>query len=212
MAEPELDIPENAVLSILVLDFDTLACEETSATDFSQTGCRIRSCGHTEIGKTLGLRIAGFAQMIKASIVQAAGNDVVVRYEFSDRDTFEKRSERRRKVSIPAFVSGKTSQEGISCEIVDASPSGCRLLSGKLKGLPADIRLQIPGLDLPVTGRIVWRTEDLAGVRLIWQFAGSGATAEKRIRPPDLAEKTGAGSARKADSSGFGVRRNREPD
>jgi hypothetical protein len=205
-----MNIPEGAVLHILVLDFDTLACEETSASEFSRTGCRIQSTRHKEIGKTLGLRIAGYEQMVKARISGIGAGDIAVHYEFADSETSEKRSERRRKVSIPAFVSGKTSQEGVSCEIIDASPSGCRLSSLKLQGLPADIQLQIPGLDLPVNGKIVWRAEGLAGVKLLWQFARGARKGQERIRPPGLAEKAGAKSQRKADSSGFGVRRNRD--
>jgi len=206
---PELNIPENAVLSILVLDFDTLACEETSATDFGQAGCRIRATRHRRVGKTLGLRIAGYAQMVKARIAKVDGEDALVEYEFADPDNEEKRSERRRKVSIPAFVSSRASQEGFSCEIVDASPSGCRLASPKLTALAEDIQLQIPGLDLPVNGRIAWRSPGLAGVRLIWQFASGKTVETERFRPPDLGEKAGARAKRKSDSSGFGVKRNR---
>ncbi|MHA7774164.1 PilZ domain-containing protein [Roseibium sp. M-1] len=209
MIGPELNIPENAVLQILVLDFDTLACEETSASGFSNRGCRVQTTRHRNIGKTLGLRLAGYEHMIKARIEKVGDNEVFVRFEFEESGPVEKRSERRRKVSIPAWVSAQNSKDGQRCEIVDASPSGCRLASHKLQSFPADIELQIPGLDLPVTGRIVWRSTEFAGVKLIWRFASAPELEEKRIRPPNLAEKAGVKPTLKADSSGFGVKRKR---
>ncbi|GAB4577079.1 MAG: hypothetical protein Tsb0019_04310 [Roseibium sp.] len=211
MTGSELNIPEHAVLHILVLDFETLGCEETSASGFSRRGCRVLSTKHRHVGKTLGLRIAGFDQMVKARVSEVNGNDIVVRFEFDEAENTEKRSERRRRVSIPAWVSGQNSREGMRCEIVDASPSGCRLASHKLEALPVDIQLQIAGLDLPVVGKIVWRSPEYAGVKLIWKFTSSKEFEEKRVRPPDLAEKTGAGSAakRRGDNSGFGVRRSK---
>lgn len=204
---PELNIPEHAVLHILVLDFDTLACEETSASNFNKRGCKVQSSKHRQVGKTLGLRIAGFDQMVKARVSEVAGPEIVVRFEFDEGDISEKRSERRRKVSIPAWVSGRNSRDGVRCEIVDASPSGCRLASHNLQILPADIQLQIAGLDLPVTGKIMWRSPDFAGVKLIWRFTSSKEFEEKRIRPPALSEKTGRAAKRRSDNSGFGVRR-----
>lgn len=209
MTGPELNIPADAVLQILVLDFDTLACEETSASDFGGKGCRVRTTKHRDIGKTLGLRIAGYEHMIKARIAEVGDGEISVRFEFEESSSVEKRSERRRKVSIPAWVSGQNSKDGQRCEIVDASPSGCRLASQKLQGLPSDIELQIPGLDLPVAGRIVWRSADFAGVRLIWRFAGGREPEEKRFKPPDLAGKAGIKPKHKGDSSGFGVKRKR---
>jgi hypothetical protein len=204
---PELNIPENAVLQILVLDFDTLACEETSASGFSRDGCRVQTTRHREVGKTLGLRLAGYEHMIKARIAEIADGEIIVHFEFGESGSVEKRRERRRKVSISAWVSGKNSQDGLKCEIIDASPSGCRLESHRVQVLPADIQLQIPGLDMPVAGRIVWRSTDFAGVRLIWRFASGKELEEKRIRPPNLAEKAGAKTQRQRDSSGFGVKR-----
>lgn len=209
MTGPELNIPEHAVLHILVLDFDTLGCEETSASGFSRNGCRVLSTRHRNVGKTLGLRIAGFDQMVKARIAEVSGNDVIVRFEFDEAENTEKRKERRRRVSIPAWVSGQNSREGLRCEIVDASPSGCRLASHKLQALPADIQLQIAGLDLPVVGKIMWRSPEYAGVKLIWKFTSSKEFEEKRIRPPALVDKTNSSAKRRADSSGFGVRRSK---
>ncbi len=213
-----MNIPENAVLHILVLDFDTLGCEETSASGFSRNGCRVLATKHRRVGKTLGLRIAGFDQMVKARVSEVSGADVVVRFEFDEAENTEKRSERRRRVSIPAWVSGQNSREGLRCEIVDASPSGCRLASYQMENLPADIQLQIAGLDLPVVGKIVWRSPEYAGVKLIWKFTSSREFDEKRLHAPSGAGETGAKPKpsakpkpkRTSDNSGFGVRRTKD--
>lgn len=207
MSGPEINIPERAVLHILVLDFDTLACEETSASGFSTRGCRVHTSNHKEIGKTIGLRLAGFDQMIKGRIREILESEILVSFEFVDSSVVEKRRERRRKVSIPAWVSGRQSQNGLRCEIVDASQSGCRLASRRLAELPEEIQLQIPGLDVPVPGQIVWRSPEFAGVKLIWQFSNGQEFEQKRFRPPDLAGKAGVKPKPKRDASGFGVRR-----
>ncbi|MDN3718394.1 PilZ domain-containing protein [Roseibium salinum] len=170
LSGPEMNIPDQAVLQILVLDFDTLACEEVSASGFDKSGCRVQTSNHREVGKIIGLRVAGFEQMIKARIAELLDAEIVVSFDFEESPAVEKRAERRRKVSIPAWVSGRKSQAGVSCKIIDASHSGCRLASPKLQDLPEEIQLQIPGLDLPVVGRIVWRSPEHAGVKLIWQF------------------------------------------
>lgn len=207
MRQPEINIPEGAVMQILVLDFDTLACEETSATDFSNNGCRIQTSKQKELGKTIGLRLAGFDQMIKGRIKEVLGSEILVSFEFAESPNAEKRRERRRKVSIPAWVSGRNSQDALRCEIVDASHSGCRLASDRLEKLPSDIQVQIPGLDLPLAGQIVWRSPEYAGVKLTWQFSNGQELEKKRFRPPDLAKKASVKAKPKKDSTGFGVKR-----
>ncbi|POF34773.1 PilZ domain-containing protein [Roseibium marinum] len=210
MTGPDINIPERAVLHILVLDFDTLECEETSASGFSSRGCRVLTNAHKELGKTIGLRLAGFDQMIKGRVREILDSEILVSFEFANSTIVEKRRERRRKVAIPALVSGRGSQDGVRCEIVDASQSGCRLASRRLEKLPKNIQLQIPGLDMPVTGEIVWRSPEFAGVKLIWQFSNGQEFNQKRLRPPDLPEKTGM--QEKRDASGFGVRRKSAPN
>lgn len=210
MTGPDINIPERAVLHILVLDFDTLACEETSASGFNSRGCRVLTNAHKEVGKTIGLRLAGFDQMIKGRVREILDSEILVSFEFSNSAIVEKRRERRRKVSIPALVSGRGSQDGVRCEIIDASQSGCRLASRRLEKLPKDIQLQIPGLDLPVTGQIVWRSPEFAGVKLIWQFSNGQEFNQKPLRSPELAEKGDVNERRNA--SGFGVRRKSGPN
>ncbi|MFC6655431.1 PilZ domain-containing protein [Roseibium salinum] len=134
--------------------------------------------------------------MIKARIAELLDAEIVVSFDFEESPAVEKRAERRRKVSIPAWVSGRKSQAGVSCKIIDASHSGCRLASPKLQDLPEEIQLQIPGLDLPVVGRIVWRSPEHAGVKLIWQFRtarrSNKSAIVRRIWPERLEPETRA--------------------
>ncbi|WP_299811191.1 PilZ domain-containing protein [uncultured Roseibium sp.] len=211
MTGPDINIPERAVLHILVLDFDTLACEETSASGFSSRGCRVLTNAHKEVGKTIGLRLAGFDQMIKGRVKEVLDSEILVSFEFANSTIVEKRRERRRKVSIPALVSGRGSQDGVRCEIIDASQSGCRLASRRLEKLPKDIYLQIPGLDMPVTGEIVWRSPEFAGVKLIWQFSNGQEFNHKSLRSAERVERKSSAQERR-DASGFGVRRKSAPN
>ncbi|MEP5623518.1 MAG: PilZ domain-containing protein, partial [Hyphomicrobiales bacterium] len=119
---------ENANLWILVLDFETLECEEVIASDFSREGCRVQSKKLKILDKHIGLRVAGFEKMIKGRVTQILDEEVVVSFEFNEDTTSEKRKERRRPVAISARVSSNGgSAAAIKCEIVDASLSGCRL-------------------------------------------------------------------------------------
>ncbi len=207
MAEPEKKTSENAELQILVLDLDTLDCEETLASGFCKKGCRVQSSRLTYLGKTVGIRRAGFDRMIRGRVEKIEDGEVYVSFQFADTPQQEKRHERRRKVFIPAWVSGRQSENGQRCDIIDASHSGCRLESAGIERLPDEIKLQIGGLDMPVNGQIVWRGSGLAGVKLTWQFSNGKEFDDKRIKPPDLAEKAGVKSKRKVDTSGFAVKR-----
>lgn len=207
MIGPELNIPEQAVLHILVLDFDTLACEETSASGFDRKGCRVHTTSHKQVGKMIGLRLAGFDQMIKGRIAEVMDSEIHVSFEFSEAPDYEKRRERRRKVSIPVWVSGRDSEGGLRCRIVDASQSGCRLASKYLQELPQDIKLQIPGLGMPVIGQIVWRSTEFAGVKLLWKFSNGNEFGVKGAKQPGAAEEGEAEVEERQNTSGFGVRR-----
>lgn len=181
--------PSNANLLVLVLDFETLDCEEAVATDFSSAGCRILSDKIQEMGKPVGLRLSGLDKMIRGRVSDVVENGAVVCFEFKET-TGEKRKEKRRSVSINAKVSSAASAQPVPCKIVDASLSGCRLAGEGVCDLPHDILLTIPGMDLPVKGLIVWQANGFAGVRLKWQFSGKKDYMKvETIRPPSLADK-----------------------
>ncbi len=212
LSETVKDGPEVTGQPVLVLDFGTLACEETTASKFNKSGCEIRSGKLTEIGQLVGIRLADMEQMIKGRVEKVEDGSVYVSFKVEDKSQVEKRREPRKSVSIPAWVSGHKSDDGVRCDIVDASKSGCRLSSTGLEVLPENIKLQIAGLDMPVKGEIVWRNSSFAGVKLTWQFANDGDNTETRIKPPDLAGKAGVKDKAKSNSSGFGVKRRKGPD
>ncbi|WP_422019254.1 PilZ domain-containing protein [Roseibium sp.] len=185
-------------IMVLVLDFETLDCEEAIATDITRSGCRIRDTSHSEKNKLIGLRLSGLDKMVKGKIREILEDDVQVSFLFEDDTKREKRKEKRRTVSIAASVLPGHGMPPVSCQIVDASLSGCRFFCNQLDDLPDTIALRIPGMDLPVGGSIVWRANGYAGVKMNWQFSGKTEfMAAKTIRPPSLAEKAGANGSRK---------------
>lgn len=185
--------PVNANLLVLVLDFQTLDCEEVVATDFSKAGCRILSNKISTLDKPIGLRLSGLDKMIRGRVSEVVEDGAVISFEFKEA-TGEKRKEVRRAVSIKARVASAASDRLLRCKIVDASLSGCRLAGEGVGDLPAEIYLTIPGMDLPVKGHVVWRANGFAGVRLKWQFGGKKDVIKAQtFRPPSLADKVRAG-------------------
>lgn len=167
------NIPEHAVVSVLVVDLDGLTCIEASASGFNKTGCRILSDRVNELRETIGLRVEGLDKMIRGRITSVGDAKANVSFEFEDEEPREKRKEKRREVRIPAQIADPRGGLVIPCVIVDASKSGCRLDARDLDLLPTSVKLHITGLDLPVSGRIAWRGPGCAGIELLWQFSKS---------------------------------------
>ena len=185
-------------IMVLVLDFETLDCEEAIATDITRSGCLLRDTSHTAKNKLIGLRLSGLDKMIKGKVQEILEEEVRVSFLFEDDTKREKRKEKRRTVSISASVLPGNGRSPVKCQIVDASLSGCRFFCKQLDQLPDSIALRIPGMDLPVGGSIVWRANGYAGVQMNWQFSGKTEfMAAKTIRPPSLAGKAGANGGRK---------------
>lgn len=184
-------IPAQAVLPVLVVDLGALNCCEASASGFSATGCRIFSSKLDELSDLVGLRLDGFDKMVKGQIVNRADNEAEVNFVLEDDSSGEKRKEKRQKVSIPARVTDRKGRSGINCTIVDASRSGCRVDSEMIDGLPEKILIRVAALDLPVPGEIVWRTQNQAGVRLIWQFSNRDdfRTSSEKVRAKQKVRK-----------------------
>ncbi|QDG79061.1 PilZ domain-containing protein [Labrenzia sp. PHM005] len=197
---------------VLVLDFETLDCEEAVATSINSSGCRVLSTKHSELDKLIGLRLAGVDKMIKGRIREVRPEEVRVAFEFQDDVACEKRKERRRPVSIAANVSASEKTKFLKCKIVDASLSGCRLHCEHLEFLSDSIILKIPGMDLPVRGCIMWRSGNYAGVKMMWQFSGKTEfMAAEKIKPPVPHKKgrleNGQRVMKAQKSSPFGLKR-----
>ena len=192
MSELLENIPESAVVPILLLDLESLKCEETSATGFSAKGCRVQFIERLELSQHVGLRINGLDKILKGHVVELLPNEAVVSFDFHEQPgNVERRREIRRKVFITAKVRSRGGNDEIACKIVDASQSGCRLSEGDFSGLSNNVFLSVAGLDLPVRGKIMWRAHGFAGVMLMWQFSTQQEYSQKTFRVPDLAEKIG---------------------
>jgi hypothetical protein len=175
------NIPEHAVVSVLVVDLDGLTCIEASASGFNKAGCKILSDRVGELRETVGLRVEGLDKMIRGRITSVQETNAKVSFEFEDEEPREKRKEQRREVRIPAQIADPRGGLVIPCVIVDASKSGCRLDARDLDLLPNSITLHITGLDLPVKGRIAWRGPGCAGIELLWQFSKSKDLKKARL-------------------------------
>ncbi len=204
-------IPEHAVVSVLVVDLDGLTCIEASASGFNRTGCQILSDRVSELRESVGLRVDGLDKMIRGRVTAIEDGTAKVTFEFDDQKPREKRKEERRSVRIPAQVSDRRGGLVIRCIIVDASKSGCRLDARDLDHLPDDILLHITGLDLPVNGRIAWRSPGCAGVELLWQFSKSHELKGAGIAGVEVIPRKPVGSGlhtkkRRRRGGAFGVR------
>ncbi len=187
-------------MSVLVIDLDGLNCIEASASGFSKSGCQILSERVDELRDTIGLRVEGLDKMIRGRVTSVSEGSAAVAFEFEDVEKREKRKEERRQVRIPAQVSDRRGGLVIRCIIVDASKSGCRLDARDLDLLPEDILLHISGLDLPVNGRIAWRSPGCAGVELLWQFSKSC-----EFKKAGLANPNGSAGAKGRGDDGDGT-------
>ncbi|MEO0980301.1 MAG: PilZ domain-containing protein [Pseudomonadota bacterium] len=162
-------IAENCVTA-LVVDLADMSCFEASAIDLNDTGCWIVSDKVDLLKKEVGLRLAGYDKLVRGTVIAYGDNEARVSFLADDQSTAEKRREVRRSVWISTVVSGKTSPFILKCRIIDASRSGCRLEADGLDRLPQDIEISIPGLDMPIAAKIIWRKDGQAGVRLNWPF------------------------------------------
>ncbi|MBD8893059.1 PilZ domain-containing protein [Roseibium litorale] len=194
---------------VLVVDLEGLLCVEGAATEFTRSGCRFHSERIGELSETVGLRLNGLDKMIRGRIVSSANCEAVITFEFESASVREKRKESRRTVRIPARISDRRGGLVIPSIIVDASKSGCRVEARDLDMIPAEVRLHIPGLDMPVNGEIKWRGPGCAGVQLLWQFSKE---SDLKVKPVDAADKNalgpeaGAGRQRKRRADAFGTR------
>ncbi|GAA0778443.1 hypothetical protein GCM10009077_20160 [Roseibium denhamense] len=161
---------DNAKVSVLVVDLADMSCFEAHAHSFTKEGCWIVSDRIDSLKQEIGLRLQGFDRLLPATVVAYGDNEVKVTFTAKRSEQGEKRREIRRPVWISAMVSSPENPYVYKLQIIDASRSGCRLEGEKVEWLPEKIEISIPGLDLPINGRVVWRGGKNAGVRLDWPF------------------------------------------
>ena len=157
-------------VTALVVDLADMSCFEAALFDFTEKGCWIASDKIDLLKEEVGLRISGFDKLIRGTVIAYGDQEAQISFEIKKDEPGEKRREIRRPVWITGIVSGQTHPVTVKCRIVDASKSGCRLEGETLDRLPDGIEISIPGLDLPISGQIVWRKNGQAGVQLNWPF------------------------------------------
>ncbi len=79
------------------------------------------------------------------------------------------RQARRSKLALPAAVCDRQRQNSIHCMIHDGSISGCKIVSREVPKLPDKILMIVPDLVQSIQGRIVWRTDNSAGIQFEWE-------------------------------------------
>lgn|GEM_PF-1542629 len=162
-------VADNCV-SALVVDLADMTCFEASALDLTEKGCWIVSDKVDRIREDVGLRLEGRDKLVRGKVIAYGDNEARISFEAGKTEPSEKRREIRRPVWIHSVVCGTTNPVTMKCHIVDASRSGCRLEGQNLDRLPQEIEISIPGLDLPIAARIVWRLNGQAGVQMNWPF------------------------------------------
>lgn len=76
----------------------------------------------------------------------------------------ERRAQKRRRVALWAKACWTDGGPRVRCAIRDATATSCRIVTSRAEDLPDDITLIVDGLATPIKGRIVWRSENAAGV------------------------------------------------
>ncbi|MEP1931705.1 MAG: PilZ domain-containing protein [Roseibium sp.] len=163
-----------------VIDLSDMSCFEATAYKLADDGCWIVSEKVDQLKEEIGLRLPGYDKLVRGTVVAFGDNEAQISFSAKVQAPQERRGEKRQRVLISAIVSCPQSALTMKCKIVDASKSGCRLESEKIARLPQELEISIPGLDVPMTGNIVWRSANQAGVKFSWplQPQSSGAESE----------------------------------
>ncbi|MEM5580882.1 PilZ domain-containing protein [Roseibium sp. AS2] len=188
-----------------VFDLADMSFFDATAYDVCETGCRIATDRIDLLKEEVGLRLAGFDELVRGRVVACGDRDAQISFHLKQVEPGEKRRETRRPVWITAVVSGRKQPTTMKCRIVDASKSGCRLEGDTVGRLPEAIEIAIPGMDQPISGSIVWWKDNQAGVRLSWPFkAGPKPTKESLAKRPGEDKQPVSGPKVKKKISAFG--------
>jgi hypothetical protein len=79
-------------------------------------------------------------------------------------DIPDRRATRRKQVALWANATWIDGGPAVRCAIRDATDKSCRIVTSHIEDLPDDITLRVDGLAKPIKGRIVWRSENAAGI------------------------------------------------
>ena len=82
-------------------------------------------------------------------------------------DMIERRSERRRRVFLRAKIYRQDGTEITECAIMDASASGCKIITEMIDEIPDEIVITFCALGETFAGRLVWRNSDMAGIEFV---------------------------------------------
>ena len=86
----------------------------------------------------------------------------------SQHQPYNKSHGNRKAAPFRAVISPRDSLATTNCVVVDATPTGCRIVVKNSKALPDKIWLTFDGGNKPIDGEIVWRAGREAGVELSW--------------------------------------------
>lgn len=160
--------PESGMEPVIAIDLESLNCIEVTVDNRSEWGCRISSPQISNLRKNIALRLDGDVKMTKATITAVNSSDATIVFVVEEQSYEDQRAERRNAVSIPVIVSDSNDENEVEARIIDAGRNGCRLMGENMDQLPDNVILRVEKFKQPMAGEIVWRTKDMAGVRLNW--------------------------------------------
>jgi len=160
--------PEAPPGPVVAVDLEQLHCIEVTVDNRSEWGCRISSPDIGNLRKSIALKLDDDVKMTKATITAVNGSEATIVFAVEEKNYEDQRSERRNTVSIPVIVSDSNDANEVEARIIDAGRNGCRLMGDNMDQLPEEVILRVEKFKQPMAGQIVWRTKDMAGVRLNW--------------------------------------------
>ncbi len=84
----------------------------------------------------------------------------------------DNRAEERSKTCVQAFAADLEDSFDIKCIIRDVSKGGCMIVSSQLHELPDLIQLIPEGFSNPLSGKVVWRRDKMAGISFLAEDSG----------------------------------------
>ena len=101
-----------------------------------------------------------------------------------------RRQEPHETALVGALVSDRADSIDMKCAIREFSMGACHISSSNIDDLPHVVRILPEGLEAPLTGKIIWRNRNFAGVRFISE---AEAVQLERIKPVRKRQSDAAG-------------------